>query len=128
MGRGGGSRGGYDNNDRGGFDSFRRGGSSYDRDTPSASSGGMRPKLQLKSRTAPLAEPPKPVEKKEPVEEPKVEEKVEAPKEETPAPAKTETPAPAKVEEPAPAETPAAEDAGGDGWETVEGVKGKSKE
>ena len=117
--RQGGSRGGYDNNDRGGsgFDSFRRGGFDREPAGDSRGSGGMRPRLQLKSRTAPLPEQPKPVEKKEapPAEEPKVEAKKE----------EVAEPSPAKTEEKAPVETTTTE-SGGDGWEKVEGVKGKS--
>ncbi len=117
--RRGGSRGGYDNNDRGGsgFDSFRRGGLDREPAGDSRASGGTRPRLQLKSRTTPLPEQPKPVEKKEspPAEQPP---KVEAKKEEV------VEPAPSKTEEKAPVETTTAE-SGEDGWATVEGVKGK---
>lgn len=132
--RGGAGRSEYDNNnDRGaggGFDSFRRGG--YDRggdnrgfSSSQPSSGGTRPKLQLKTRTAPVPEPPKEEEKKQVAvveqeilkEEPVMETKEEVTKEEAPVEKEEEIPAP---------DTNEAEPVQEDGWETVEGVKVKT--
>jgi len=86
----------------------------------------MRPKLQLKTRKAPVPEPPKEEKKEAPVVEqapPKKEEvKIQA---EAPAAKKEEAPVLAAV---ADTTSPASEPEGDD-WETVEAVKGKpSKE
>jgi len=137
--RRGGNRGGYDNhNDRGesGFDSFRRGG--HDRGTAAGDSrnlsssqtggsigSGMRPRLKLKTRTAPQPEPAHPegnddiaTAHEQPKEEKTVPEAEEV-KEVLALPIKEEK---VQVDTTAPA-------SGQDGWEVVEGVKTKpSKE
>jgi len=129
--RRGGNRGGYENfNDRSGsgFDSFRRGGN--DRGAPagdgkslSSSQTGMRPRLQLKTRTAPLPEPPKAEAK---VEIRSNDEEIE--KSTNPVEANeqgTKPPVSSNTEEKVAANS-SPPLSGNDGWETVEGVKNNS--